>query len=170
LVLAVKHYGVKLFFVAALAVTLGLKLLFAHPELLYHGTLSTASELSVETVASFLLHHGFESRVEKNRFGNVFVQASAGKCRMMIVEADKRGSTSGTIELLAKPIGRLRYVFDGAVHEHQQSLASVIIDDYWARLSIKMGLSPSHQRMLAVAASDDCSINTLPWRELGSLS
>ena len=29
--------------------------------------------------------------------------------------------TSGSIELLAKPIGRLSYIFDGAVHEHEPS-------------------------------------------------
>jgi hypothetical protein len=162
----VKHYGVKLLFVAALALTLGLKLFYV-----YHGPLHTPadSESLGEAVTSFLHQHGFESRVE-NGFSKVFVHASAGKCRMLIMEADPRGSNSGTIELLAKPVGRLSYVFDGAVHEQQLSLASVIIDDYWARLSIKIGLTPGRQRMLAVAASDDCSIKTLPWRELGTLS
>jgi hypothetical protein len=35
---------------------------------------------------------------------------------------------------------------------------------------VKMGLNPSRHPVLAVAASDDCSINTLPWWELGTVS
>jgi hypothetical protein len=38
-------------------------------------------------------------------------------------------------------------------------------------VSIKVGVDPSHHTpVLAVAASDECSINALPWQELGTLS
>jgi hypothetical protein len=169
----VKRYGVKLFFAAVLALTLGLKLLVYHREFHYHPKPTVADpdpNYSLgEAVASFLVQHGFESHVEK-RFNQVFVHANSEKCRMLITESDPRGLNSGTVELLAKPVGRLSYVFDGAVHEHEPSPALLLIREYWTRVSIKMGLSPSHQRTLTVAASDDCAINTLPWRELGPLS
>ena len=162
--LAVKHsYGPKLFLAAALALTLALKLL------LYHREPAPAdAEVLGEAVAAFLLQHGFESRLEK-RFGSVFIHANAGKCRMLISEAAPQGWDRSSIELSAKPVGRLTYVFDGAVHAHQPFLAPML-DEYWMRVRIKMGLSPNHHPVLAVAASDDCAVNALPWWELGVLS
>ena len=160
---AVKYYGLKHFLAAAFVLTLSLKLL------LYHGEPAPAHpEALSEAITSFLLQHGFESRLEK-RFGQVWVYANAGKCRILISEADPQ--KSGTIELLARPVGPLSYVFDGAVHEHEPSAAWALIDKYLARVSIKMGVDPSrHTPVLTVAASDECSINALPWRELGTLS
>jgi hypothetical protein len=52
---------------------------------------------------------------------------------------------------------------------HEPFLAPVI-DEYWTRVRFKMGLSPSRHPVLAVAASDECTINALPWRELATLS
>jgi hypothetical protein len=66
-------------------------------------------------------------------------------------------------------VGRLSYVFDGAVRDHEPFLGPVI-DEYLTRVRIKLGLSPSRHPVLAVAASDDCAINTLPWQELSTLS
>jgi hypothetical protein len=37
-------------------------------------------------------------------------------------------------------------------------------------LRVKLGLSPNYHPVLAVAASDECAINALPWWELGRLS
>ena len=162
--LAVKHsYGLKLFLAVALALTLGLKLLFYHRE-----PAPADPEVLGEAVAAFLLHHGFESHIEK-RFGSVFIHANAGKCRMLISKAVPQGWDQSSIELLAKPVGRLTYVFDGAVHAHQPFLAPML-DEYWTRVRIKMGQSPNRHPVLAVAASDDCALNTLPWWELGVLS
>jgi hypothetical protein len=121
-----------------------------------------------EAVASFLLQHGFESRLEK-KFDRAFVRANAGKCRVLITEVAPQGWDRSSIELLASRLGRLSYVFDGAVHEREPFLAPMI-DKYWTLVRIKMGLSPNRHPVLAVAASDDCSINALPWRELGTLS
>jgi hypothetical protein len=121
-----------------------------------------------EAVVSFLLQHGFESRLEK-KFDRVFVRANAGKCRVLITEAAPQGWDRSSIELLASPVGRLSYVFDGAVHEREPFLAPMI-DRYWTLMRIKMGLSPSRHPVFAVAASDDCSISALPWQELGTLS
>ena len=162
--LAVKHsYAPKLFLAAALALTLGLKLL------LYHGEPAPAdAEVLGENVAAFLVHHGFESRLEK-RFGSVFIHAIAGKCRMLISEAVPQGWNRSSIELLAKPLGRLNYVFNGAVHAQQPFLVPML-DEYWMRVRIKMGLSPNRHPVLAVAASDDCAVNALPWWELNVLS
>ena len=163
---AVKLYGLKVFFAAAFALTLGLKLLFSYREFLEHRETAPADHRpSSEAVAAFLLRHGLETHLEE-RFGQFLVHANAGKCRILISEADPQ--KSGTTELLARPVGRLSYVFDGAVHEHEPSAAWAMIDKYLARVSIKMGVDPSHHTpVLAVAASDDCAINGLPWWELG---
>jgi hypothetical protein len=121
-----------------------------------------------EAVVSFLLQHGFESRLEKKK-DRVLVRATAGKCRVLITEVAPQGWDRNSIELLAGPVGQLSYVFDGAVHEREPFLAPMI-DTYWTLVRIKMGLGPNRHPVLAVAASDDCSINALPWRELGTLS
>ena len=88
---------------------------------------------------------------------------------MLISEAAPQGWNRSTLELLAKEVGRLTYVFDGAVHVEEPFLAP-ILDQYWTRVRIKMGLSPNRHPVLAVAASDDCAVDALPWRELAVLS
>jgi hypothetical protein len=156
-------HGPKFLLAGALALTLGLKLHFYHRE-----PASADDEALGQTVTAFLLQHGFDSRLEK-RFGSVVVHANAGKCRMMITEAAPQGWDRSSIELLAKPVGRLTYVFDGAVHAHEPFLAPML-DKYWTRVRIKMGLSPKRHPVLAVAASDDCAADVLPWRKLALLS
>jgi hypothetical protein len=161
----VKLYGLKVFFAAALALTLALKSLLYYREFLERRETAPADHRPLsEAVAAFLLQHGFKTHLEE-RFGQFLVHANAGKCRILISEADPQ--RSGTIELLARPVGPLSYLFDGAVHEHEPSAAWALIDKYLARVSIKMGVDPSrHTPVLAVAASDECSINALPWWEL----
>jgi hypothetical protein len=158
----VKHYGPKLFFAAAFALTLGLKLL------VYHPVAPADPEALGKAVASFLLKQGFDARLE-TRFGEPIIHANAGKCRMLITEAAPQGWNRDSIEMLSKPVGQLNYVFDGAVHEREPFVAP-LVGEYWTRVRIKMGLNPRRHPVLAVAASDDCSINALPWWELGTLS
>jgi hypothetical protein len=104
-----------------------------------------------------------------NRAQPFFVHANIEKCRLLLSEVvPQRWDRSG-MELHAQQVGKLSYIFDGAVYEHEPFLTPVI-DDYWTRVRKKIGLSPSRHPMLAVAASDDCTINALPWWELGVLS
>ena len=154
----VKHYTLRLFLAAAFVLTLSLKLLLNQRE-------APDPALFGATVASFLIQHGFDSRLEK-RFGHFFVHANAGKCRVLVSEVVPEGWDRSTMELLAKPVGRLSYVFDGSVYEHEPFLAP-LLDEYWKRLRTKIGLSPTSHPVLAVAASDDCAIEALPWWDLG---
>jgi hypothetical protein len=158
----VKRYGLKLSLAAAFVLTLGLKLLLNGPEP------AAAPEVLGQAVAGFLALHGFEPRVEKS-FGRILIYANSGKCRMLISKAEAHGWDRSSIEMKAQPTGRLSYVFDGVLYEHEPFLAPVM-DEYWTHLRSKMGLSPNYHPVLAVAASDDCSINALPWRELGAVS
>jgi hypothetical protein len=88
---AVKPSGVKLFFAVALALTLGLKLFLAQWEALHQQAPAPAEPESLgEAVAAFLHQHGFQSRLEQ-RFGQFFVHANAGKCRVLISETDPEG-------------------------------------------------------------------------------
>jgi len=160
---AVKYYGPKHFLAAAFVLTLGLKLL------LYHGEAPPAEpEALGEAVSSFLIQHGFASRFEK-KYDQVLIYANAGKCRMVISEAAPQGWNRSSIEMWAKPVGRLSYVFDGSVHQSEPFLAP-LLDEYWTRVRFKVGLSPSRHPVLAVAASDDCVVDSLPWWQLSVLS
>jgi hypothetical protein len=158
----VKHYGFKLFFAATFALTLALKFV-----LYQWQPPPTDPELFGDAVGSFLNQHGFEWRLEK-RPGNVSIYANAGKCRMLIRVAEPHGWNRSGIELQAKPVGRLSYIFDGAPYEREPFLA--VIDEFRQKVRIKLGLRPIRHPILAVAASDECSISALPWRELGTLS
>jgi hypothetical protein len=160
----VKHsYAPSFFLAVALALTLALKMLLYN-----QGPAPADAEVLGETVAAFLLQHGFETRFEK-RFDWVIVHANAGKCRMLVSGAAPQGWDRSRIEMLAKPVGRLSYVFDGAVHAHEPFVASML-DEYWTRVRVRVGLSPNRHPVLAVAASDDCAVDALPWWELGVLS
>jgi hypothetical protein len=159
----VKHCAPKLFLAIALVLTLALKLVVYHQQ-----PVPADPEVLGKAVTSFLLEQGFESRLEITH-GQVFIHANVGKCRMLITEAAPQGWNRDSIELRSKPVGQLNYIFDGAVHKREPFVAP-LLDEYWTRVRIKMGLNPSRHPVLAVAASDDCSINTLPWRELGTLS
>jgi hypothetical protein len=158
----VAHYRLKLILAVAFALTLGLKLLLYQRE-----SAPTDPEVLGEAIASFLLQHGFESRIEI-KYG-VFVHADAGKCHMLISEAAPQGWNRSSIELRAEPVGRLSYVFNGVVYADEPFLAP-IIDEYWTRIRFKMGLTQSRHPVLAVAASDDCAINALPWSEFAMTS
>jgi hypothetical protein len=61
---------------------------------------------------------------------------------MLITEAAPQGWDRSSIELLAKPVGRLTYVFDGAVHAHEPFLAPML-DEYWTRARIKKSKATS---------------------------
>jgi hypothetical protein len=148
---------------AALVLTLSLKLLVYHRE-----TGAADHEVLDEALVAFLLQHGFESDLEKSSDG-VLVHATAGKCRMLISEATPQGWDRNQNELLAKPVGRLSYIFDGAIHPYEPFLAPML-DRWWMKVRIRLGLSPNYHPVLAVAASDDCSIDALPWWELSTLS
>ncbi len=156
-----KHYGLKLFFAAAVALTLALKVNQGMPA-------PADPELFENAVAWFLGQHGFASSLE-TRSRWVFVQAKSENCRMLIREAEPHGWDNSRIEFLTKEVGQVKYVFDGVVYEHEPFPAPVI-GQYWAILRSKMGLSPNRHPVLAVAASDDCQIDRLPWRELSILS
>jgi hypothetical protein len=144
----------------AFALTLALKLL------LYREGEPPQADPKVlgEAISSFMLQHGFESRVEI-KLGQAIVYAAVGKCRMLITEAEPHGWNSGGIEMRAKPVGRLSFVFDGIVHDARPFL-SPVIREYWTVVRFRMGLNPTHHPVLAVAASDDCEIGALPWSDL----
>lgn len=157
-----RSHGPKLLLAVALALTLGLKLL------LYREPAPADNDVLGETVVAFLVQHGLEPRIEK-RFNGVFVHANAGKCRMLIREVTPQGWNRSSVELLANEVGRLTYVFDGAVHTNEPFLTPML-RQYWTRLRIRIGLSPNRHPLLSVAASDDCAIEALPWWEISTLS
>ena len=153
-------HGPKLFLATLLVLTLGLKLA------VYSQQAAPADpDVVNRTVVAFLLQHGFESHLDK-RSG--MFDANAGNCRMLITEAAPQGWDRSRVELHAKTIGRLSYVFDGAIYANEPFLAPMI-DEYWARVGFKMGLKPSRHPILAVAASDDCKMSALPWWQLAEV-
>lgn len=154
-----RSHGLKLLLAAALVATLGLKLV-----LYDRGTAAADPEDLGAAITRFLNKAGFEPHVE-TRYGRVFIYADNGNCRMLISETTPQGWDKSSNEMWAKAVGRLSYIFAGAVHADEPFIAPML-DRWWMWVRLKMGLSANRHPLLAVAASEDCAINALPWWEL----
>lgn len=119
-------------------------------------------------VSAFLTRHGFQSRVEQRPAG-LFIHATAGGCRMLIREATPQGWNRDSIDAVGRQVGRIAYVFDGATYD-EQPVVQTTLSFYWTRLRAQMGLNPARHPVLAVAASEPCAIEALPWREVAEIS
>ena len=50
------------------------------------------------------------------------------------------------------------------------NIGSTTLSHYWTRLQQKLGLDTVSNPVLAVVASESCSLDTLPWKEIAELS
>jgi hypothetical protein len=152
----------KLVLVLALVLTVPLK--FVLPG---NARVSREDDLSAP-VSAFLARHGFQPRVE-HKLAGLFIHATAGDCRILIREAAAQGWNRDSIDAVARQVGRVTFVFDGSIH-NEQPVVRTTLSFYWHRLRAQMGLKPARHPVLAVAASERCAIEALPWREVGEIS
>ena len=116
-----------------------------------------------QTVA-FLSRHGFEAHTEQRRFGRL-VHGTSGECRLRVLGLNPNGSTRDQVRLIATETDRIAFVFDGEIYSEQPMLLTVL-SHRWTRLRNKIGLPAPMKSVFGVAASRDCSLERLPWREI----
>jgi len=94
------------------------------------------------------------------------ISAHSGDCDLQIREALPHKVDS--IKTLAASEGQLAFVFKGEMYPDYPEIKARI-DHRWTRLQQMVGLAVGWHPVVAVAASDGCSIRALPWTEIATL-
>jgi hypothetical protein len=152
----------KVFLALALALTLSLKVMVRDTE-------NQKAHLTVQnSVVAFLARHQFQSHGTPD---GSRIYATSGDCRLLVSEMVPQGWNLDSINTMGTLEGRLSFVFKGVVYtDHPVSITRTTLSHYWTRLQQKMGLDASWNPVLAVVASDGCSLDALPWKEIAELS
>lgn len=154
--------GPKVFLALMLALTLSLKFTLRD-----RTTANENGHLTVQdSVIAFLTRHQFQSDSTPD---GKRIDAVSGDCRLVIRQIIPQGWDLDGVKTIGAQEGQLSFIFKGLVYT-DLPLRSTILSHYWTRLQQKMGLNASSNPVLAVAASDSCSLDALPWREIAELS
>ena len=78
---------------------------------------------------------------------------------------DPNGSSRDTVRLMATPADRIVFIFDGQVYSDQPMVLTFLWSS-WTSLQNRIGLPASPKVILGIAASQACSLEELPWREI----
>jgi hypothetical protein len=115
-------------------------------------------------VIAFLTRQGLHAVVAENDNFREIV-AVGNFCRMRVMVASDDGADRDMIRSLAAADESLIFVHQGKVYQEQPILLTVAAE-LWARLFGKLGLTNSHEFVLAVAAQHQCDVERLPWDQL----
>jgi hypothetical protein len=129
------------------------------------GGETTSSESKIDT-PEFLSRHGFE--VTKRTFGDVaFSDATAGACRMIVVEVSPDGWTRDIIRQIVGTTEHQFFAFRGSTYTEQPTWLT-ISDHWWSQSLRKLGFARRDAPIIAVSATGPCAPERLPWGELSS--
>jgi hypothetical protein len=150
-------FGPKIFLALTLALTCSLKFIV-------RDTANENAHLTVQdSVMAFLARHQFQSKLDGGR-----IYAVSRDCRLVIRQMVSLGYDLDGVKTMGAREGRLSFIFKGLVYS-DLPLGSTVLSHYWTRLQQKIGLDASLNPVLAVAASDSCSLDALPWKEIAEL-
>jgi hypothetical protein len=129
------------------------------------GGETTTSESKIDT-PEFLSHHGFE--VTKRTLGDVsFSDATAGACRMIVVEVSPDGWSRDIIRQIVGTTEHQFFVFRGSTYTKQPTWLT-ISNHLWSRSLRMLGFARRDTPVIAVSATGPCGPEQLPWDELSS--
>jgi len=151
----------KWFLVLALLLTLGSKLIVRPDK-------STPSAADIQRrVADFLIQQRFTvALTNQPSDGQPMLRASAGICRILVVNSDPTAWGRDVIRLNSTVTDRSFVVFRGRVYAEQPTWLTVP-DFLWSRVRRELGLRAHAAPLLAVIATTSCDAERLPWSELG---
>lgn len=107
------------------------------------------------TLVARLSAAGFTTRVEERGLGHV-VHARRGACRLMARSGDQSGQTMPVLLLSARPYGKLRFGYRGAVSDTPARLRPTL-EGYVQRQLAMIGIVYERPVQIAFAVSPDCS-------------
>jgi hypothetical protein len=118
-------------------------------------------------IVDFLTKQHFKvAMAERVQQGQPFLQATAGACRILIVDSPAIGSDRDLVRRLVTDSDRVFVVFRGKVYPEQPTSLTVF-DFLWTRFQRELGLRASAAPVLAVIAPPICDAERLPWADLG---
>lgn len=117
-------------------------------------------------VADFLARNRFSVAVsDQIEEGKPSVRATAGPCRLLVVNSTAMGWDRDLIRRNATDTDRVFVVFYGKVYPDQPTWLTVS-DFLWARFRRELGFRAEAAPILAVIATTSCAAERLPWDEL----
>jgi hypothetical protein len=148
---------------AFLALTLALTLFF---KVVVHDTAGDNAYLSTQdSLISFLTRHQFQSHSAADT-GRIY--AGSGDCHLAIARVIPQGYNLDAIKTVFAREGRLSFVFEGRVYGEWPPTTTTL-SHYWTRLQQQLGLNAGKKPILAVASSESCAVDALPWKEIAEL-
>src|SRR5262249_35411444 len=115
----------------------------------------------------FLVRHQFAALVsEKTATDLPMIRASAGLCRMLVIEPSYDGSDRDRISGAVSATDTVFVVFGGRIYAEQPILLTVL-DRLWVTFRRQLGLRADAKPVLVVIAKKGCEPERLPWQELG---
>jgi len=153
--------GLKWIFIALIPITLGWKV----------AADFKPARPSREIVEEFLTRQRFDVVVTDRMILSdlPLIRATAGTCRMLVAEASPDGWNDAIIRDVAGAMNQLFLVYHGRIYKPQSRWLTVT--EYWlSRYLRRLGLAPQRLPLIAVAATESCNAEQLPWSELGMSS
>jgi hypothetical protein len=147
----------KWFIILLLPLTLGGKLVGG-------GQTSYDSKINI---VEFLSRHEFDITEQVIVGGLPVIAATAGACRMMVVESSPDGWTRDLIRHIFGTTERSFVVFRGKIYTEQPTWLT-ITDKWWSTSLRRLGLARPDAPVVAVSATVPCNAERLPWGELSS--
>ena len=148
-----------------LVLTLGWKVAISHG---VFNELETKKTDDQRKIAEFLVRQHFTTAVsEKTTTDLLVIRATAGACRMLVIESSYDGSDRDRImRRYVSGTDTVFVVFGGRIYAEQPTLLTVS-DFFWARFQRQLGLRAEAAPVLVVIATKSCEAERLPWSELG---
>jgi len=129
------------------------------------GGETPASESKIN-IFEFLSRHGFE--VTKRTWGDIpFSDATAGACRMIVVEVSPDGWARNVIRQISGTTEQQFFVFRGNTYTEQPTWLT-LSDHWWSQSLRKLGFARRDAPVIAVSATGPCAPERLPWGEVSS--
>jgi hypothetical protein len=125
-----------------------------------------ASDQSKIDISEFLSHHKFDI-TRRTVAGVPVIDATAGMCRMTVVEAAPDGWMRDFIRDILGATEHRFTVFRGNIYREHPALLT-LTDYWWSKSLRKLGLARRDAPVISVSATESCDAERLPWNELSS--
>lgn len=116
-------------------------------------------------IAAFFSRQNFEITEQTIVADNPVTIATAGACRIIVIEAAADGSSREIIRHIFGPTEHQFVVFRGKLYTEQPTWLAVT-DEWWSRNLRKLGLVRRAAPVFAVSASATCEAELFPWDKL----
>ena len=117
-------------------------------------------------IVEFLSRHKFD--ITKRIVADILViDATAGACRMSVVEASPDGWMRDFIHNILGSTAHQFTVFRGNIYLEQPTWLT-FTNHWWSKSLRKLGLARREASVIAVSATESCDAELLPWNELSS--